>query len=166
MLLAANLPAELKDSVRGASPGFVDLNALDLTPSASSPCVGAASAQNAHPTGFPFPAGLGRPLFEPPRRKKLAFGAQVRRCDGPPSIGAFQGVCSGAAGATTTTTDTGSSTAPLTTATTLLRQTTAAQTITTVESASAFQSSEASSTIHVLHGLFIALLLVPLQLLQ
>lgn len=119
-LLSANLPSELTNSVRGTDPGFVNLNAFDVALAPSSPCLNAAQPMSSFPVGYPFPNGLVRPKFEPPRRAKLAFGAQVARCDNVASIGAMNP--SNCATVTTTqkgtTTSTASTTASKSTTTT------------------------------------------------
>jgi hypothetical protein len=76
---ATFVPTEWTGTVSGADPGFRNLAARDLRPSAASPLRNAGSNRPPSPTGFPMPWSLPRVSYDPPLRAKLAPGDERAR---------------------------------------------------------------------------------------
>ncbi|HEY8560341.1 MAG TPA: hypothetical protein VIL74_08180 [Pyrinomonadaceae bacterium] len=88
---SALIPAGWTGTIFGTNPGFVNLSALDLRPTAASPLVDAGNPAPASPAGFPFPNPLFPPAFLPPPHALLAVGgAAPRAVNGAIDIGAFE----------------------------------------------------------------------------
>ncbi len=88
---ATLVPGALEASVRGASPGFVDLAARDLRPATGSPLVDAGASAASGPAGHPFIRPLATPLYLPPAHTTLSPGGGQRRQNvGAIDIGAFE----------------------------------------------------------------------------
>ncbi|MGK4007609.1 hypothetical protein WMF31_33620 [Sorangium sp. So ce1036] len=84
------IPASWTGTVRGTDPGFANLGALDLRPSARSPLVDAGSRKTASPSGYPFPRPLAAPQFAPERGVRAPGGAPRRPAAGAIDIGAYE----------------------------------------------------------------------------
>ncbi|WP_437781453.1 right-handed parallel beta-helix repeat-containing protein [Sorangium sp. So ce1097] len=81
------IPAAWTRTLQGASPGFVNVDALDLRPSASSPLVNAGASWSPSPAGHPFPRPLAAPRYAPTRAVRAALS---RPAAGAIDIGAYE----------------------------------------------------------------------------
>ncbi|HEU4412579.1 MAG TPA: hypothetical protein VFS43_45470 [Polyangiaceae bacterium] len=85
------VPETLSDTRRGADPGFRDLEAGDLRPTAGSALVNGSAAQLAGPSGREFPAPLAAAQCLPPPRSLQGAGESISRSNaGGADIGAFE----------------------------------------------------------------------------
>jgi hypothetical protein len=76
---ASFVPPEWTGTVSGADPGFRNIVARDLRPSASSPLRNAGSNRPPSPPAFAMPWPLPRMVYDPPLRAKLAYGDERAR---------------------------------------------------------------------------------------
>ncbi|WP_437928316.1 right-handed parallel beta-helix repeat-containing protein [Sorangium sp. So ce291] len=87
------IPAGWTGTLQGADPGFANIDALDLRPSADSPLVDAGARSTPSPAGHPFPGPLAAPRFAParaPRAARAAGEALSRPTAGAIDIGAYE----------------------------------------------------------------------------
>ncbi|WP_437654109.1 right-handed parallel beta-helix repeat-containing protein [Sorangium sp. So ce1182] len=84
------IPAGWTGTLQGAEPGFANIDALDLRPSADSPLVDAGARSTPSPAGHPFPGPLAAPRFAPARAARAASGALSRPTSGAIDIGAYE----------------------------------------------------------------------------
>ncbi|XXT20666.1 right-handed parallel beta-helix repeat-containing protein [Sorangium sp. So ce429] len=87
------IPAGWTGTLQGAEPGFANLDALDLRPSADSPLVDAGARSTPSPAGHPFPGPLAAPRFAPARAARAArTGGEAlsRPTAGAIDIGAYE----------------------------------------------------------------------------
>ncbi|XYH99024.1 right-handed parallel beta-helix repeat-containing protein [Sorangium sp. So ce1128] len=84
------VPAGWTGTLQGADPGFANIDALDLRPSADSPLVDAGARSTPSPAGHPFPGPLAAPRFAPARAARAASGALSRPTAGAIDIGAYE----------------------------------------------------------------------------
>lgn len=88
---AQNIPTTLKDSIMGASPGFVDLAKRDVRLAAGSPLIDKGTAITSRTDAFAFPRPLARASFTPPLRVLASVGKASARAEvGIIDIGAFE----------------------------------------------------------------------------
>jgi hypothetical protein len=88
---STNLPSQWTGTLTGADPGFADLASGDLRPAAGSPLIDHGNDAPQDPPGYPFPAPLFPPAFQPPLHALETPGeAAVRVIDGPIDVGAFE----------------------------------------------------------------------------
>ncbi|WP_437734800.1 right-handed parallel beta-helix repeat-containing protein [Sorangium sp. So ce1335] len=87
---SSSIPAAWTRTLQGADPGFVNVDALDLRPSAGSPLVDAGAGWTPSPAGRPFPRPLAAPRFAPARAVRAASGALSRPASGAVDIGAYE----------------------------------------------------------------------------
>lgn len=76
---ATSVPPEWTGTVIGSDPGFRDIAARNLRPSATSPLRNAGVNLPATTAAFPMPWALPRVSYDPPLRAKLAIGDQRAR---------------------------------------------------------------------------------------
>ncbi|MGK3967114.1 right-handed parallel beta-helix repeat-containing protein [Sorangium sp. So ce1667] len=87
------IPAGWTGTLQGAEPGFANIDALDLRPSADSPLVDAGASSTPSPAGHPFPGPLAAPRFAPARAARAARAsveALSRPTAGAIDIGAYE----------------------------------------------------------------------------
>ncbi|WP_437876983.1 right-handed parallel beta-helix repeat-containing protein [Sorangium sp. So ce513] len=84
---SSSIPAAWTRTIQGANPGFVNVDALDLRPTASSPLVNAGASWSPSPPGHPFPRPLAAPRFAPTRAVRAALS---RPAAGAIDIGAYE----------------------------------------------------------------------------
>ncbi|WP_437288677.1 right-handed parallel beta-helix repeat-containing protein [Sorangium sp. So ce406] len=87
---SSSIPAGWTGTLQGADPGFANVGALDLRPSANSPLVNAGAGWTPSPAGHPFPRPLAAPQFAPTRSARAASGALSRPAAGAIDIGAYE----------------------------------------------------------------------------
>lgn len=86
-----NLPTAWGGTMRGADPGFVAVDALELVLAEGSPLQDTAAEAISSPPGFDFPSPLALPDFVPPLHTLNFFGmASTRQRIGPLDIGAYE----------------------------------------------------------------------------
>ena len=76
---ATSVPPEWIGTVTGSDPGFRDIAARNLRPTANSPLRNAGVNLPATAAAFPMPWSLPRVSYDPPLRAKLAIGDQRAR---------------------------------------------------------------------------------------
>jgi hypothetical protein len=106
------VPDTFVDTLRGADPGFRDLEAGDLRPAESSALVDGSAASLAGPSGHEFPSPLAVAQCLPPPRSLQAAGESISRSNsGGADIGAFESDSdsTGATGCASPPADVGSS---------------------------------------------------------
>ncbi|WP_437590665.1 right-handed parallel beta-helix repeat-containing protein [Sorangium sp. So ce1000] len=84
------IPAAWTGTLQGADPGFTNIGAMDLRPSANSPLVDAGVRSTPSPAGHPFPRPLAAPQSSPVRSVRAASGPLQRPAAGAIDIGAYE----------------------------------------------------------------------------
>ena len=87
---ATYLPVEWTGTIQGNDPGFANVTALDLTPSAASALLDAGDASPQPIPGYALPNVLFPPAYQPQRAQLAPGAATVRQASGAIDIGALE----------------------------------------------------------------------------